>query len=58
LDEIANGIKTKQSQSGFVRFVRFMEHPDMIADMTKKLNAAIDLFQVLGQLSCCVSAEC
>jgi hypothetical protein len=47
LDEIANRIETKQSQNSFVRFMRFMEHPDMIAEMTKKLNVALDLFKVL-----------
>jgi hypothetical protein len=52
LDEIANRIETKQSQNSFVRFMRFMEHPDMIAEMTKKLNVALELFKVLcGSLS-------
>jgi hypothetical protein len=52
LDEIAYRIETKQSQNSVVRFMRFMEHPDMIAELTKKLNVALDLFKVLcGALS-------
>jgi hypothetical protein len=47
LDEITNRIETKQSQNCFVRFIRFMEHPDMIAELSKKLNVALDLFKVL-----------
>ncbi|KAB5591451.1 hypothetical protein CTheo_5096 [Ceratobasidium theobromae] len=47
LSDVIKSIEEKQRQGIFDRFMHFMEYPDLIAEMTQKLNSVIDQFTVL-----------
>ena len=50
MGDILASAKAKQDRPQLVRFFQFVQDPDMIADMRKKLEDAIGLFTVCGSV--------
>ena len=50
MEYVLRTAKAKQDRPGYVRFFKFIQDPEMITDMRKRLEDAVGLFKASGNV--------